>query len=218
LPIRLSLCTITARRPQWFSWWYWNVTKQSLPPNEVVVIDDGSWPDQSGITRVTVPGNWTTGKKRMEAAKVATGDYILFIDDDDWYSPDTCARLWEARGDGVTGIERLIWYAPRHDRFGVEYTRLTHHPFIVKRTVAMSVGWPDIMDGEDREFYRGCPTIRRLSEPLYIGIQHTDNVFNRDRRMVAPFPREEALKILASERGEFYDRLSKIFDVETHHT
>ncbi len=214
MSMSLAVCTITARRPQWFEWWKWNLLKQSLQPDEVVVVDDGSWPDSPGVRRFTVPGDWTTGRKRLQAVRLARSEYVVFIDDDDWYSPRAFSTLWRARGPGVTGIQRLIWYAPRLNRFGVEYTGFTHHPFIVSRQTALQVGWPDMMDGEDLAFYRACPSIQRLPDALYIGIQHGQNVFNRDTRLISPLPREDAERVLGDERCEFHTRLSALIPAE----
>lgn len=79
---------------------------QSLREIEIVCVDDGS-PDRSleimreyaardARFRVISQPNKGLGGARNTGAAAATGEYILFVDSDDWIDPDYCLRLYEA--------------------------------------------------------------------------------------------------------------------------
>lgn len=75
-----------------------SVTNQTYTNLEIILVDDGS-PDKSGVicdmyagidNRITVIHKQNEGvaKARNDALDIATGDYIGFVDSDDWIEPD----------------------------------------------------------------------------------------------------------------------------------
>lgn len=83
-----------------------SVRAQTLPDWELLLIDDGS-PDGSGAlcdgyaaedSRVRVfhkPNGGVSSARNLGMAEAA-GDYILFLDADDWLAPDACQTLLNA--------------------------------------------------------------------------------------------------------------------------
>ncbi len=208
----ISLCTITAGRPQLFDWWKWNVDKQTRPPDEIVVVDDGTWPTPPGVRKVSVPREWTTGRKRNVAADTADGDYLVFFDDDDWYSAAAVECLSAQKQSGaVVGISNLYWYSPKLGTLGTESASTVHHPFIVSRSLARRVTWPDTMDGEDVAFYQACPRFVALEDELYVGIQHDKNVFNREGRRLPSANPGDLQRVLGGEFRAFHQRVERVF-------
>lgn len=80
-----------------------SIVNQSYENIEIILIDDGS-PDSSGKicdiwaerdSRVRVIHNENQGVMytRLEGVEKSNGDYILFIDSDDWIDSDTCRYL-----------------------------------------------------------------------------------------------------------------------------
>lgn len=80
-----------------------SVVQQSLSEIEIILIDDGS-PDNCGRicdefaasdSRIKVihQENQGVSVARNNGLKEATGDWILFVDGDDWLEPDACERL-----------------------------------------------------------------------------------------------------------------------------
>ena len=72
-----------------------SVLEQTHPVDEIVVIDDGSTDDTRNIVnqygyivKYFRQGNRGPAAARNKGLKVATGDYISFIDDDDLWVPD----------------------------------------------------------------------------------------------------------------------------------
>jgi len=107
------------------------------------------------------------GSKRQQMLKRATGDYVVFIDDDDLVATDYVPRLLEACALGqdccsmlaqvTTGVGQTlpgyvsIEYAEwRQD--GAGYYRSPNHISPVRRQIALQAGFPSIDFGEDAEF------------------------------------------------------------------
>ena len=101
---------------------------QTLPPHEVIVVDDGSTDSTAAIAeqlgaRVIRQANAGQATARNTGIKAATGDWIALLDADDWWAPQKLARQAEvihpdtvlvytgARlvdGDGVRGTHRVF--------------------------------------------------------------------------------------------------------------
>lgn len=78
---------------------------QTLENIEIILVDDGS-PDQSGSIcdsyqqkdsriRVLHKKNAGVSAARNDGMDLATGEYILFCDSDDWMAKDACEKLYE---------------------------------------------------------------------------------------------------------------------------
>jgi len=113
----------------------------------------------------------TTGQKRNDLITKAQGEYITFIDDDDWVSADYV--LWLLAGiaqgpDVVTmrgwmttdGGSRVEWiiklgekYEARQDPDGItRYYRWPNHLACIKKSLIANVKFPNIWHGEDYEW------------------------------------------------------------------
>lgn len=109
------------------------------------------------------------GKKRQQLLERATGDYVAFIDDDDWVSTDYVDRILaavaskpdcvgfeiECRFNGgppqsaATSIRYPRW-ADNQD--GYRFVRSIYHKSAVRRDLALKAGFPDLRYGEDRVY------------------------------------------------------------------
>ncbi|MBU1225211.1 MAG: glycosyltransferase family 2 protein [Gammaproteobacteria bacterium] len=72
-----------------------SVRAQSWPAHEIVVVDDGSTDDTAGVARqfggavrLIQQNNSGVSVARNAGAAAATGDWLAFLDADDWYAPD----------------------------------------------------------------------------------------------------------------------------------
>lgn len=123
------------------------------------------------------------GKKRQNLLEKATGDYICFIDDDDWIAPDyvdkilaalesspdcvgflfDCSTNGNHYGKAKVSLKYKIW-ADRVD--GYKHVRSPHHKVPVKREIALKSGFPDLRYAEDKAYSDGI--LKYLNSEVFI--------------------------------------------------
>ena len=94
-----------------------SVLRQHVDDMEVILVDDGSpdrcpqlcdeWARRDSRIRVVHNPNGGLSDARNAGIDIATGDYIAFVDSDDWIADDTYAPLLE-RMDGCDLLEFAI--------------------------------------------------------------------------------------------------------------
>jgi glycosyltransferase involved in cell wall biosynthesis len=111
-----------------------SVLQQSWPVHEIIIIDDGSSDDTLDVARgfgdpvrVIHQANAGVSVARNRGAEAATGDWLAFLDADDWYYPD---RLrWHA--EWIAGDDSLDFltgdYEYRHDDGSLIGTSMAAH-------------------------------------------------------------------------------------------
>ena len=83
-----------------------SIVMQTLGDIEIILVDDGT-PDKSGAIadeyaaadariRVYHKENGGVGAARNDGLKLATGEYVIFCDGDDFMEPDACETLYRA--------------------------------------------------------------------------------------------------------------------------
>ena len=102
--MKVSVIIPTQNRPQLLLKAIASVEQQTIPPEEIIVVDDASqenyWQEiQPQIDAVQPRVIWqrlpqTSGASvaRNKGAEVATGDILMFLDDDDTWTPDKIAN------------------------------------------------------------------------------------------------------------------------------
>ncbi len=93
-----------------------SVLNQTYPNIEIVAVDDGSTDDtakvlqsyaeQHATLRVIQQENSGVSAARNAGLEAATGEYLFFLDGDDWLSPTALERLYSAAADAdlVQGV------------------------------------------------------------------------------------------------------------------
>jgi CDP-glycerol glycerophosphotransferase len=121
---------------------------------EVIAVDDAS-PDRSGeilagyaardprVRVVTMPHNVGLGRARNAGLDAATGDYVWFVDSDDWLAPGSLGavarRLRETDADVlVVGFDRRHWDGRIEPGSGVETLPGAPEAFTLQ-------SWPQIL-------------------------------------------------------------------------
>lgn len=120
----------------------------------------------------------TVGRKRNDLLSLAQGEYVSFIDDDDWVSDDYIDSLLEGIKKGVDVVCFEVLYVPNKKRVVYDakfpkdrenrryYERLPNHIMCINRELAKSVGFDDINFGEDALFAKRLK--RRLKNQVII--------------------------------------------------
>ncbi len=112
----------------------------------------------------------STGKKRDELIRQATGEYIVFIDDDDGISDKYVKTFLRAAKSGcdvlspngwitTNGVNKIDWEISKKYsdvtvvKNGAKvYLRRPNHIAAIRRELAIQAGFPDISNGEDKEY------------------------------------------------------------------
>jgi glycosyltransferase involved in cell wall biosynthesis len=100
---RVSVVIPTYNREELLGHTLETVLAQTLPPAEVIVVDDGSTDstpkllEDLGVTVIRNPeGGWGPGRARNVALERVSTDYVAFVDSDDLLLPDALERLTSA--------------------------------------------------------------------------------------------------------------------------
>jgi glycosyltransferase involved in cell wall biosynthesis len=117
-------------------------------------------------------GESTTGKKRNILLDRATGEYVAFIDDDDWVpryyiretikaihqKPDVIGFAGKITTDGGNELKWAISkdfpYVSIKDESGMDafYLRFNNHLSPIKRSIATQICFKDVVIGEDSDY------------------------------------------------------------------
>jgi glycosyltransferase involved in cell wall biosynthesis len=88
-----------------------SVYAQSLLPDEVIVVDDGSPDDTARLVAVHFPTvklirqkNQGCGMARNSGAAAASGDWLAFLDADDWWLPNKIERQMRETADPEVAV------------------------------------------------------------------------------------------------------------------
>ena len=107
------------------------------------------------------------GIKRQKLLTRAIGEWVVFIDDDDWVSNNYIEKILDALStnpdsigfkiqcSGTTGVTAACsnkWkdWADKVD--GFDYVRTPYHKVPIRRKIALEIGFNDIRFGEDYDF------------------------------------------------------------------
>jgi hypothetical protein len=138
------------------------------------------------VTDTGRSGGMLIGDKRNAMLRMARGEYVVFVDDDDRVADDYLSTLLAATSTGDDCITfdcsvslngappRTCHYDLKYERdanVGEHYERLPNHITAVKRMLALSCGFPSKQCGEDSDYAaRLRPMLRtqhRIPRTLY---------------------------------------------------
>lgn len=119
------------------------------------------------ILMLTDAKSMILGDKRNAMVRIAQGDYVVFVDDDDRVADDYLAALLEATSHGADAItfdadasldggkSKKCRYSIAFDRdhdTTTEYQRLPNHITAVRREHALATPFPSRLKGEDADY------------------------------------------------------------------
>lgn len=118
-------------------------------------------------------GEKSTGQKRQELLEAATGEWVIYIDDDDTVPSYYIEELLKATESGADcfaingcmttdGQDWIQWFISKdYPDVTVKegkrryYRRFTNHITAVKRRIALQAGFPRISNAEDKAYSTG---------------------------------------------------------------
>ena len=111
-----------------------SVVGQTLRDIEIICVDDGS-PDRSidilnryaaedARIRVISQENRGLGGARNRGFDAATGEFVLYVDSDDWIDPAYCERLYEAARETGADVAcaSMLKIRPSYSKWTIRYT------------------------------------------------------------------------------------------------
>lgn len=128
-------------------------------------------------------GSVTIGAKRNTLLEEASGEYVAFIDDDDYVTQDYIKKVYEACNLGYDCVElrsqiasndhlngRIIHFAVHNDpepKLLQEdvYIQSIGHLCPVKASIALKARFPELNVGEDLEYSRRIKPLLRTMAP-----------------------------------------------------
>lgn len=240
--MKVSFLVVT-NRPQFYDWYLWNIDKQTYDGDaEIIVIDNSVGAGGGGTahwSEGTEEHGWpltvyykdsgrSIGEYRQMALDYAEGDYITFVDDDDWHHPQRTEWLLDGIEDyeasllltEVRLVLKTMTMFPYREGIGYPYI-----PFmLVRRELAQSIPFPNKSRGEDTDWTDelikkvGWEQIKRVSRhfPSMILIHgsntyHSEDRFTLDLEMDGePLPEKAPFGVEESEWIETLKRLSEL--------
>jgi len=125
----------------------------------------------------------SVGKKRQNLIEKAKGDYVVFIDSDDFVpyyyvekileaiklSPDCIGFRIECKGTtGVTASASNKWDDWADNVGGFDYVRTIYHKTPVKREIALEIGYKDLRFAEDYDYSKRLKQSGLLKHEVFI--------------------------------------------------
>jgi GT2 family glycosyltransferase len=165
--LSLLICTVNGRE-NYLERLKTRLKPQLIPEVEILVAKDNR--------------ELTIGKKRNDLIHNASGEYIAFIDDDDWVSEKYVEKILKATDSkpDVVGFNSIITFngkTPRrveitmkHKNWShkmgtidgsaqpVTYYRCPNHLSPVKKSIALNILFPEMNDQEDRFYSLAIPS------------------------------------------------------------
>lgn len=125
-----------------------SILSQTRVPDEIIVIDDGSTDNTAEIVlrfgpriKYVYKPNGGVASARNEGIRIAEGQYLAFLDQDDWWPNDmlalTLAKFEENKGlEVVMGLSQIEFEeGALPNRFGVDKSQLTAAHLLVGSAV-----------------------------------------------------------------------------------
>uniref|UniRef100_UPI0035E3CEDA glycosyltransferase n=2 Tax=Atlantibacter subterraneus TaxID=255519 RepID=UPI0035E3CEDA len=215
----VSVITPTWNRPAFLPWLLYMFRYQDYPAHrrELIILDDSDQshqhiidrltdgqPEQCNIRYVHHPARLALGKKRNMLNALASGEYILCMDDDDYYPADKISYtigMMQRHRALISGSDQIpIWYSHinrifKTHSFGDKHilngTFCYHRNYLKKHRYA-----DDVNLGEELSFtddYSVTP-LQLPGERTILCISHSHNTFDKDYILGSSAPVETTLE------------------------
>lgn len=135
------------------------------------------------------------GSKRQRLLKMAKGEYVVFIDDDDWIAPNYIEKILDNTGSDCIGFQIECTFegkekclASSHLKYkdwgenkdNFRFVRSIYHKTPVRRELALQAGFKDMRYAEDYDYsmrvmplLKSCAYINQIM--YYYRYKHEDH-------------------------------------------
>lgn len=191
--------------------------------------------DRVEIIMLTDTKSIQLGDKRNEMIRLAQGEYVVFVDDDDRLEPDYLASLLDATDSGADVITfqvkvsldgnpaRLCRYSLQYEQDAntpTEYHRMPNHICAVKRRIALRTPFSAKLCGEDRDYAVDLRPLLKTEHAISRVLYHYDyshmttetQLHQRAQRDIILRSRPPVIDVVILSRGDTAERQKM-----THH-
>lgn len=190
-----------------------SIVNQTYENIEIILIDDGSsdgsgkicdaWAEKDSRVRVIHNENQGVMLTRLEGAEKSTGEYIVFVDSDDWLDTDTCRYLYDILKENNAQIacidimsvnKNTVDAKPENNNENIR----TYDFTTVFRDIAKFPFWSICGKLYERELFDNVPRIAHhitISEDImynYFLYKQVDTVVTSDYKMYYYFNHRES--------------------------
>lgn len=151
-------------------------------------------PDDVEFITLRDNGEKTTGEKRNECIRMAKGEYVAFVDDDDFVTPCYLKKQLDVAYStldcgSLKGLyflnnvyDRPFIHSKRYDHWYQDdnfYYRNQNHLNCIKKSIAIDIPFPHIYVGEDGQYSQSLQASGRIqseyiiAETLYLYFDRT---------------------------------------------
>ena len=137
--------------------------------------------DQVEIIYLSDSGELTTGSKRQKLLESAKGEYVVFVDDDDYVSENYIEAILKALERNPDVVTFKLKYTTdmknfkpcffglfnKDYNFDEYFERMPNHLCPVRRELALKVGYSPITFGEDADYARRLRPHLRVDARIY---------------------------------------------------
>lgn len=195
--VKISIITPVYNTEQYLEECIQSVLNQSLAELELILINDGSTDRSLTIMEkyvqrdnrvyvINLEQNVGVGEARNKGLEIATGEYIAFVDSDDFIKPDMFAKLYskgiEEKADLVlcdtdtyssNGKNKSVWYKPIYGKATLQDIFHNTQPSarIVAKQLVDRINFrflPDMGEGIYFELMIAAEHITTIPEKLYV--------------------------------------------------
>lgn len=151
--MKISVLCVTHERPEFMPWLLWNYGRLEWENKELVIVDSSEKKlpasKRKGAVYVHAPGTNVPAKRNIALEK-ATGDYITWLDDDDWRHPDSLKELAGLVGEAgsIAGgrVARFMNLQTEEIRFFVQRSQILFASMLAKYDVASEIRFDETME------------------------------------------------------------------------
>lgn len=201
----VSVVTPTWNRPAFLPWLLYMFRYQDYPADrrELIILDDSAQsqlatihaltqgsPARFNIRYVHHPERLALGKKRNMLNEMATGEYIICMDDDDYYPADKISytvEMMQRHRALISGSDQIpIWYSHinrvfRTHAFGKQH--ILNGTFCYHRNYLKKHRYDDDCNLGEEQAFTDNFTVSPLQLPgdrTILCVSHSDNTFDKD--------------------------------------
>lgn len=151
--MKVSVLCVTHERPEFIPWLLWNFERLDWKDKELVIVDSSKKALPASQRKGAVYAHESGAnvpEKRNIALQKASGDFVTWLDDDDWRHPDSLKVLAELVNDKIPfaggRVARFVDLKTERMRYFVQRKGILFAAMLIKTDMARSVPFDETLE------------------------------------------------------------------------